>query len=362
MKLTKKIASIIIALLVLLSAFSVIPHAASDAFDSSAYSTIVTGSDFQAKGTEAADRFGNILTIMKRDGMPVPDSVLVGGDFTKILFDYATPGICLIRDRLTDVYPDAKQNSVVCIQGNHDNPVAGFAATGLYDMGTYSLFCMNEDDFPWRQDLRTDSKVKKTAEKLEESLSSLIEKGETRPVIIITHVPLHHTTRNNCADNRYASYIFDVINKAAEKLDIVFLFGHNHSGTFDDYIGGSVNFLNVGDSIRIPLPDSSCETCYSVETLNFIYTNCGYVGYSDNTESDTSTNKLTVGAIQLSEESIRFVRYSEEGLFSVATVERKNAGTLDSGESFENPVVRNQSVWKFESGIIEWFLSIFNKI
>jgi len=365
MKRIKSSIALLLALIMLLSAFSGGARAAASHFSSDAYATIVTASDFQASGTQASDRFAKILTLMKNDGMQTPCSVLVGGDYTKILFDYASPYIVLIRNRLLSVYPDAKENSVVCIQGNHDNPVAGFAGTGLYDMGAYYLYCLNEDAFPWNQHLRTETGVRNSAEELKKSLDKVITANDGRPVVIMTHVPLHHSSRSGSGDNRYASLIFNVINKAAEQLDIVFIFGHNHSGTFDDYIGGSVNFMAPGETIRIPLADKMGEDCYTEETLNFTYTNCGYVGYSNNSETATSTGKLTVGAIQLEKDKLVFVRYAEDGFLRSDTVQRINSGTYDSKVSFDEPIVSNLSLWKTEEKIIKAvfrFLDMINII
>jgi len=317
------------------------------AFEEDAYTTIVTGSDFQEYGTKAYDRFEKVLTVMKNDGMPTPDAMLMGGDFTKILFDYATPGMTLIKKSFTTVYPDAKEDSVIMIQGNHDNEVSGFTKTGFYDMGTYCLYCINEHDFPWLQTIRCSTGVKKVAKDLEENLDKMINNGDLRPVIIMTHVPLHHTTRSFGSDNRYSSYLFDVINKKAETLDIVFLFGHNHSKGYDDYIGGSVNFMKPGDIIRIPDAKNPGKSNYSEETLNFTYTNCGYIGYSKNSVSETSTNVLTLGSIQLTPNKISFTKYSEEGLFSTQSVERKNIG--EEGKSNTTSTLQNENLWyKFQ--------------
>ena len=343
---TVKAFTFVLALLMMLTA-AVMPFGAAQAsFSPDAYSTIVTASDFQTDDAAAYNRFATVLGNMKKDGMPTPHSVLVGGDYTKILFDIATPGVVLIKNRYLSVYPDANPNSVVCIQGNHDNPSPAFAKTGLYDMGTYSLYCINEDSFPWLQYLRNESTVKKTASDLEATLKTLKDKGDTRPVIVLTHVPLHHTTRAGGGDNLYASYIFNVLNNAAKEMDIIFLFGHNHSSAYDDYIGGAANFLKAGDTIRIPDPAKRSEDTYKEEILNFTYTNCGYIGYSGNTDSSTSTSKLTATAIELCADRINFVRYGEDGLFSTESVKRLNeaGGSADTGASFESPVVENVQI------------------
>ena len=338
--------------------------AAQTAFSGEAYSTIVTASDFHTNDAAAYHRFATVLGNMKKDGMPVPHSVLIGGDYTKMQLDTAAPGIVFIRNRFLSVYPEANPNSVVCIQGNHDNPSSAFAKTGLHDMGTYSLFCINEDDFPWRQYLRSDKAVRNTASALETCLENLEEKGDTRPVIVITHVPLHHSARSGGGDNVYASYIFDVLNKAAENMDIIFLFGHNHSSTVDDYIGGAVNFLKAGDTIRIPVTGEKSENTYSEKTLNFTYTNCGYIGYSDNTDSATSTSELTATAIELCSDRINFIRYGEKGLFSTESVERINeAGdNYDTGAKFDRPIVGDESGWKRSERFWTFILNILSKL
>ncbi len=141
--------SVLLSLLLL--AGLLVPAAAQDPFGDDAYASVLTGSDFQDLGSKAYERFGRMLAKMKDDGLETPDSMLVGGDYTKVLFDYAAPGISQIRMQLTSVYPEADPDSVVCIQGNHDNPAAGFAKTGFYDMGVYCLYVINEDDFPWLQ-------------------------------------------------------------------------------------------------------------------------------------------------------------------------------------------------------------------
>ena len=56
------------------------------------------------------------------------------------------------------------------------------------------------------------------------------------------------------SDNIHADILFNMINEKAEKLDIVFLYGHNHSENYAEAYpdGGSVNFFAPGDTIRIP--------------------------------------------------------------------------------------------------------------
>lgn len=359
----RRLLPLLLALLLTLSA--ALPAAAASPFEEDAYATVLTGSDFQELGTGAYDRFGRILTLMKADGMPTPDSMLVGGDYTKVLFDYAAPGVTQIRGRFTDVYPEADPDSVICIQGNHDNMFSGFTKTGFYDMGVYSLYVINEDDYPWLQYLRPGigAHVQKIAQDLEKHLNALIEAGDTRPVFVLTHLPLHHTYRASYGDNRYASYLFNALNAAGTKLDIVFLFGHQHSDDFDDYIGGSVNFLRAGETLRVPMADRQGADAYTEETLTFTYLNCGYVGYSDNTESETSTNALTLGAISISDTRLRFVKYSEAGLFGVWDVSRTNPAGADKLTAREGyPALASSDLWSMEQRLFDWIFTILRPV
>lgn len=57
-------------------------------------------------------------------------------------------------------------------------------------------------------------------------------------------------TRND-GDKQHANYIFNVLNDAGGNgLNIVFLYGHDHSNGWDDYLGGASVYLTKGDSIN----------------------------------------------------------------------------------------------------------------
>lgn len=355
----KKLFAVITVFALVFGAVSASANAYENPFDPEAYASIVTASDVQGTGTEAYDYMNDVLTVIKADGLKTPDALLIGGDFTKLLFDNAVPGISRIRHNYLALYPEADPCSVACVQGNHDNPKDEFAETGFYDMGSFCLYAINENDFPWQQSIKGSKTVEKTAADMEKALDKMISSGDRRPVIVMTHVPLHHTNRGSYGDNMYASYIFNVLNEKANTLDIIFIFGHNHSGSYDDYIGGSVNFLAPGETILVPRADKKGEDCFTEEALNFTYTNCGYVGYSGNTQSDTSTNALTVGVIQLTSDRIRFVKYDKNGPLFSWDVARINSDTSVKAAAYpelddkcpchsENPVVKIfWNIWIF---------------
>lgn len=298
------------------------------------YASVITASDFQSAGNIAYNRFRNIIGKMKDDGLSEPDSVLTGGDYSLMLNNHARNDIAKVKGIVIEAFPEINPNAIVTIQGNHDNAMEEFADTGFIDMGAYCLYVINEDDFSWKQNKTDGSTVKAVADDIDLKLGAMIDSQDLRPVIILTHVPLHHTRRTNYGDNMYASYIFKVLNERGKNLDIIFLFGHNHSGNFDDYIGGSVNFLSKGEEIRIPMSDKYGKECYTKETLNFTYLNCGYVGMSLNSDNDYSTNELTAGLIQFYKDEIKFTKYSTKGVFKTWTVEKINKNTTVKEPSY----------------------------
>ena len=346
---------------------AVVAFAESGAFADRAYTNLVTFSGCQSFGPGAFNNFGSVLRVMRDDGLPEPDALLVGGDYSRLLNDYATPGIIQLRDQYTAVYENGDPDDIITAQGNHDSRIPAFYPTGMYDMGTYCFYLINEDDYPWLQYLRTQAKktMQKTAQNVKAALDQMIAAGDTRPVIFITHVPLHHTVRGGGGDNMYSFYLFDVINEAAKTLDVIFLFAHNHSGDYDDYIGGSVNFMAPGDTVRIPNPEKRGEDNYLEETLNFTYTNCGYIGYSKNNQTETSTNVLSMGAIRFFADRFVFLKYTEDGLFRQDEVQRKNAAAdADLQQAATTAALKrnNEKLWDLEKTIWEPIVRFFLKI
>ena len=151
---------------------------------------------------------------------------------------------------------------------------------------------------------------------------------------IAGHVPLHFTARTSSlhttGDNLYSSLIFDVVNEAAKSLDIVYLFGHNHSKGWDCYIGGSSVYKAKSDTILIPVfSDEMINTDeYSKEKLEFTYLNAGYTGYYMNcgtAELDAGTvgeyhaadETLTGTVFEIFDDRIVITRYDADGVHAL---------------------------------------------
>ena len=200
---------------------------------------------------------------------------------------------------------------IVFIQGNHDLPnTYGIVQKQYFNTNKYIIYNINRDSFPNNQDVEKDSEkvVKETSKKLEQFLEVQVKSKNKKPIFIATHVPLHYSDRNDGEDNKYAQYLFDVINKYSKDLDIVYLFGHQHSGTYDDYLGGSVNYVAKGKTIKVGGTNKE-------EIINFTYMNAGYIGFSNNTNTESSTNDLTLSAIKVKDDSLEIQRYTFDRVY-----------------------------------------------
>lgn len=281
--------------------------------------TIVTASDFQSDG--AFFTFRILLDQASLSGIPTPDCAILGGDYSIPLESDPDDGIRRLSEKLSGVYPEFDSSNAVFVQGNHDNPTDALTPTGAHDMGEFVVYCLNEDDFPTIFD-------EQPMQDMEDFLSGMVKRRDYRPVIIASHFPLHDSPR---ADNPCGGELTELLNRYGHTLDILYLFGHNHSGNFDDPIGGSVNYIAKGESLYVPVlaSDGSGRIDGNTKmTLDFSYLNYGYVGYSNNTVSDFSTNVLTLGVLQIYSETVEIIRYSAEGEYCRYSIPLQNIQTV----------------------------------
>ncbi|MBQ6582653.1 MAG: metallophosphoesterase, partial [Mogibacterium sp.] len=264
-----------------------------------------------------------LFTAVKDAGLK-PEGLIYCGDYTNLkgLNKHETSpegSIEEIRQLAAEAFPDLDPDRMVFIQGNHDAMTESLAETGLYDYGDYLVYVLGtEFDFPWLQGQyhRYDT-VEHAAAKMAAVFSVLRVCGETRPVFIAGHVPIHFSARTSSlhttGDNLYSSLVFDVVNEAGEYLDIVYLFGHNHSKGWDSYLGGSSIFRMPGDTILIPVFEAGAvnSDVYREEELNFTYMNAGYTGYDNDSGADDT---LTVSMCLIYPDHLEFRRYAKDGL------------------------------------------------
>lgn len=282
---------------------------------------VVAGSDFQDKTSHEVgkERLDGFFSAMKSDGITNIDGFLFAGDYDYDSYGNTvetTNGVEAVKSSVSTLSPEHS----VFAQGNHDASVGtcGMSPSGANDHpdGLYGAFVINEDDFTWNG--QDESTVKHTAQNLVNYLNAKLKAGYNKPIFIVSHLPIHYNyrTKNN-GDGIYGNYIFNALNEAGEKgLNIIFMYGHNHSSGWDNFLGGSAVFLTKGDKLNIP---QGSKTVFKEETLNFTYMNAGYVSYY--TEGGSAEDTLTMSVFKFTSDSLEIIRYDVNGAYQYLKAE-----------------------------------------
>ncbi|MDD6077238.1 MAG: metallophosphoesterase, partial [Clostridiales bacterium] len=276
---TRKINQRLIALLLCLVMVLTMGILPGDVDAAETSTTVIAGSDFQARNGNAAGAtiVNGVIDQIKADGYTKLDGFLFAGDYSVGATKEAD--VTYLKDTIHAAYPELTDNTMVLIQGNHDNASeyggaeAGLVGnvidvSGAHDAENYGVYVINEQDYMWRNSDETT--IQNTANALDAYLDTKVAEGYGKPIFVVSHLPLHYSMRTrNDGDGMYANYIFDVLNDAGAKgLNIIFLYGHDHSNGWDDYLGGSCVYLAKGKNINIA---QGSKTEFNVETLNFTY-------------------------------------------------------------------------------------------
>jgi len=299
---------------------------------SSEKTVLVAGSDFQAQtDARGAATVREILNQIKKDGYENIDGFLFCGDYTTRLNNRrgeSESGISALKNALFPARLGIEPHELVLIQGNHD-PVgtAGLAPSGDNDPAhrRYGVFVINEDDYMWYQGDRPtngnpkisddEDTVRRAAENLDSYLNQKYKQKFSAPIFICSHLPLHYSMRTyHHGDARYAKHLLDVINRHAENgLNIFFLYGHNHSNGWDNYLGGGRVFLPPGEKIPICVPENS-KRC-KIREIAFTYMNAGYTGYVSTTDpNDGADRTLSLSLFEIDADgNVTAKRYSPQG-------------------------------------------------
>ena len=295
--------------------------------------TVIAGSDFQNRdgNTAGAQVVTNILTQMQNAGYTDPEGFLFCGDY-----DYdmsynsvvdTEAGISALKNAVTGTYSTLTKDCMVFAEGNHDAASAsGLATSGAHDATDYGVYVINEDDYMWRNS--DEATIKSTANALDAYLDAKVTEGYHNPIFVVSHLPLHYSMRTrNDGDGKYAKYIFDVLNAAgASGLNIIFLYGHDHSNGWDDYLGGSAVYLAKGDQINIA---QASTTNFKEETLNFTYMNAGFTGYYEN--HNGADDALTMTVFSIEDNTVTVERYDANGVYNLKSAGVTNSFKNESG-------------------------------
>ena len=316
---------------------------------------VIAGSDFQNKSgnTAGALTVTNILTQMQTAGYTNADGFLFCGDYDCSTVNNQTrteAGITALKNAVTDTYSTLTDGRMVFVQGNHDAAAAnGLATSGAHDATEYGVFVINEDDYMWNNN--NEATIRNTAAKLETYLDTKATEGFAKPIFVVSHLPLHYSMRTkNDGDGMYAYHIFDVLNKAgANGLNIIFLYGHDHSNGWDDYLGGAAVYLKKGDQINIA---QGSQTVFEAKTLNFTYMNAGFTGYYDNHNGADDT--LTMTVFKITDNTVQVERYSTDGVHKLKSSGVKNSYKNESGYAPNTAVYESpQTITLTDAGTVD---------
>lgn len=309
---TRKINQRLIALLLcLVMMLSLLPTSVLATGSEENSTVVIAGSDFQNKsGDEAgAATVTSILTQIQKDYTSV-DGFLFAGDYDQDTHNSnteVTKGITALMQAVQDKYTNINYDNTILVQGNHDNAHNAIDATGANDADEYGVYVLNEDDYTAYGGSLSNSRT--LAAGLTAYFNEKIAAGYNKPVFVVSHVPLHAGPRvAHDGTAKYAEPIFDAINDAAKDLNIIFLFGHNHSKDHDAFLGGSAIYLEKGDTLYVA---NGSTTTFVEKTLNFTYMNAGYVGYYEDYSDADSALTMTTFEIVGNEVTIR--RYDANG-------------------------------------------------
>lgn len=295
---------------------------------------LIAFSDFQDKSGVASGKktLQNLLKTLENNGLKKADGVLFAGDLNAT-GDYTKPSsVNLNKQSITaikEVFEPVVGENIIFAQGNHDlASTPGLSPNGNNDpaTGEYGLYLIPEDQYgEWGN---TSNETKQAAAELKAYLDAKAAANWKKPIFILNHIPLHWGNRTLKDGSSTQGYqIFNVLNEAGAKgLNIIYLFGHNHSSGYDDFLGSSAIYLKKGDKMEVA-QGSKYET--KNETLNFTYMNAGYVGYnsSKNTNADTA---LTLSAFLIRGNEVIITRYDVNGVHNL-----KSAGTWHTDFSEE---------------------------
>ena len=154
---------------------------------------VIAGSDFQNSGGNEAGAVtvNGIIDAMQAAGYSSANGFLSCGDYD---YEYTetSAGINTLKTVLNEQY--GLTDNMVFTQGNHDTAgSAGLSPSGNNDAADYGVFVINEDDYMWHNDNETT--VKNTAASLKSYLDAKAAESYSKPIFILSHLPLHYSMR-----------------------------------------------------------------------------------------------------------------------------------------------------------------------
>ncbi len=359
MTVKRKLFVFVLTLIFAFSLFFLFEKPSEKAYADDDVTVVMAFGDYQAGNGSAnshdqtSSTFSAILNSVKKDYSSIYGSLCIGDYSAAWTNEDVNLGISYLNSDLTNSGLGFQQK--IYLQGNHDPAnMMGKTASGPNDPANnaYGVFVINEDDYMWKQGVSSDSTgtdistheqaVKDTADNLRAYLEKKSAERYDKPIFIVSHLALNYSFRTyQDGDAQYARYIFNAIwdNVTYGGLNIIFLYGHNHSHGWDNYLGGANVYLKPGDMMKIGVIGDrySCEEV----PLNFTYMNAGYVGYYSTDDANDGANRdLTVSVFEIRNNKVTIKRYCEsgqhdlksKGVYNTRVVTSKDGGTITEQE------------------------------
>ena len=272
---------------------------------------LLAGSDFQV-GNQTS-QIENIFDMLAIHGLTRADGAFFVGDYTAEARESNTSAKGI--EVLKELYRPLVGDNMIFTQGNHDPAdTAGLAKDGNNDpaSGKYGVFVINENQ---RMEYNDDTCYEDTLEAanaLKAYLDDKVAEGFTKPIFVLNHIGLHWGNRTIRQGAAYHGYLLvDVLNEAGAKgLNIIYLYGHNHSSGYDDWLGGSAVYFKKGDKIPVAMGSKKKEDAKEY-TLNFTYMNAGYIGYYSTTDTTVDAT-VTMSVFLIRGDEVIITRYDSE--------------------------------------------------
>lgn len=224
------------------------------------------------------------------DAFSSNDSVIKGRTTTAIT--------AAIRNGLGDA-----EVPVNYVWSDHDRETDVENFTGLmYSGENYYIYSISMSDMS--SSTRYGQPTTFTEDKLTAFTKTVEGLDHSKPLFIASHMPLH----DRRDDNQWADEWYGVISAAAEKMDIVFLWGHNHTQEKTPDVDGYYVAKNGNEKMTIDGVGSIVP--------NFTYLNAGYLSPASTGYTYNTTRQGVVVAAAITEESIILTAYDKNGVHS----------------------------------------------
>ncbi len=270
---------------------------------------LLAGSDFQVSAHNTS-RIEQVLGTLEMHGITKADGAFFCGDYT-LNPDYdnqgqSSAGLAVLKKLFTPIVG----NKMTFVQGNHDpEDTIGLSKSGNNDpvSGKYGVYVIHEDEYLQYDWNNSREVVQQTADNLKAYLDEKANSGWTKPIFVLSHVGLHWGNRTILQGSAvHGDLMVDVLNEAGKKgLNIIFLYGHDHSGGYADYIGGSAVYFKKGDKIEVC---TGTKKEHVTRTLKFTYMNAGYIGYYSTNESACDAT-VTMSVFRIRGDEVIITRY-----------------------------------------------------